>query len=312
MTNQTELYPSFIEATENLPYVANKFDIFKTGGTTNRLLFTDNQEAQIEPVATELTTASLQIDNVYFEQKAVSAEIPVPQQLINLSAIDFVNAAKGKVAKRILRKLQSQAFGQGNADGSEEFMQDIFQYNDYAEKTGDIAEFTDVKAMYADFAKDAENLVGAYVVVNSPTFLMNLKDDSGALVFKPGLTADGAIGQLYGMPVYVQNMNGKGDMVMMNANAYGVSIDDELAVEHLDGTQDSDLALKGAVVAYGEIMASGMVQNPLAIKVLKPAVGAVSVGETEFVATSVKTDEVENPTVEIAPKKKSARKVKGE
>ena len=80
---------------------------------------------------------------------------------------------------------------------------------------------------------------------------------------------EGSIGSAYGLPVFVQNINGKAKMVLMRKGAYAVSIDNSFHVSENDGSQDSEVARAGAVVIYGEVMASGMVANPLGIRILK-------------------------------------------
>ena len=315
-TEQTGLYPSFIETAENTPYIVNKLDVFKADGQTDKLVFKDKKQAEIAPLTTALSATDLDINSVHFGQDTVSAEIPLSQKLVNMSPMDLPNATKAKIAPRIQRTMQAMAFGKGSVDGDSETsgsaFQDIFQYNQFAEKVEDIEEFTTVEAMFADFANEPENLNEAFFVVNSAEFALGLVDVAGQPMMKSGNYVPGVIGYIYRFPVFVQDLNGKADMVLMNKTSYGYSVNDELAISINDGDSDSEVAQKGGVVIYGEIMAAGMVQNPSAIKVLKPVVGAVSIGEAKFVATSVDSAEVENPTVEIKAKKKTTRKAKND
>ncbi|EPZ0458720.1 phage major capsid protein [Bacillus sp. CD3-5] len=288
--NKTDVTISFVASSENLPLIASKFDIFKHKGTTNRLFAVDDKEAEIEP--DELISKDVEFESVTFDQKTVSTSIEITQLLLNNTPIDLTGIAQGKATRRILRTLQSQAFGKGNADGSGNQMQSIFEYNTYASRIADIKTFSKVDEMFNDFANSSENLQGAIFVVDNALFATNLVDVGGQALLKPTITNDGSIGTIYGIPVFVQPMNGKGKMVLMNPKAYAVSVNDELSAEINDGSEDTDVRRAGYTFIYAEIMASGMVANPHGIKIL-----------TDLTMSAQSVEE---------PKAKRSRKVKGE
>ncbi|KPV55914.1 hypothetical protein QJ48_30455 [Paenibacillus sp. A3] len=156
-----------------------------------------------------------------------------------------------------------------------------------------IVEFDTVEEMFSNYAAVNGSLDGAILVVDTLAKALAL----GADVYKNGT--------VYDVPVMVQSMNGKADMILMNPLAYGVSIDStEVEAHVVDGkaSQDTTAALKGYDEVYAEVLAHGKVLNPLAIKIYKAPVGGASISEPEFVEMNVASAE---------PVKKS-RKVKGE
>ncbi|WP_157775894.1 phage major capsid protein [Bacillus paranthracis] len=289
-TDAKDVTISFMASSENLPLIASKFDIFKHVGKTNRLFAMDDKEADIE--SDTLISQDVEFESVTFDQKAVSTSVDITQLLLNNTPIDLTGIAQEKVTRRILRTLQSQAFGKGNADGSGKQMQSIFEYNTYANKIADIETFTKVDDMFNDFANSSENLQGAIFVVDNALFATNLVDVGGQTLLKPTNAHDGSIGTIYGIPVFVQPMNGKGKMVLMNPKAYAVSVNDEFTARINDGSEDSEVRRAGYTFVYAEIMASGMVANPHGIKIL-----------TDLTMSAQSIEE---------PKAKRSRKVKGE
>ncbi|SDZ85645.1 phage major capsid protein [Bacillus nitratireducens] len=268
-TNAKDVTISFMASSENSPLVASKFDIFKHTGKTNRLFAMDDKEADIEP--DELISKDVEFESVTFDQKTVSTSVEVTQLVRNNTPIDLQGIAQGKATRRILRTLQSQAFGKGNADGSGKQMQSIFEYNNYANKIADIKTYTKVDEMFNDFANSSENLQGAIFVVDNALFATRLVDVSGETLLKPSDANDGSIGKIYNIPVFVQQMNGKGKMVLMNPKAYAVSVNDDFIAEVNSGSgnvEDTEVALAGYTFVYAELMASGMVANPHGIKIL--------------------------------------------
>lgn len=289
-TNAKDVTISFMASSENSPLIASKFDIFNHKGKTNRLFAMDDKEAEIDP--DELISKDVEFESVTFDQKTVSTSIEITQLVQNDTPIDLKGIAQGKATRRILRTLQSQAFGKGNSDGSGKQMQSIFEYNTYANKIADIKTFTKVDEMFNDFANSSENLQGAIFVVDNALFATKLLDEGKQALLKPSDANDGSIGKIYNIPVFVQPMNGKGKMVLMNPKAYAVSVNDELTAEINDGSDDTEVALAGYTFVFAEIMASGMVANPHGIKIL-----------TDLTMAAQSIEE---------PKAKRSRKVKGE
>ncbi|MGE7887828.1 phage major capsid protein [Bacillus cereus] len=289
-TEAKDVTISLMASSENSPLIASKFDIFKHRGKTNRLFAMDDKEAEIDP--DELISQDVEFESVTFDQKTVSTSIEITQLLLNNTPIDLKGIAQGKATRRILRTLQSQAFGKGNADGSNKQMQSIFEYNKYVNKIADIKTFTKVDEMFNDFANSSENLQGAIFVVDNALFATKLLDEGKQTLLKPSDANDGSIGKIYNIPVFVQPMNGKGKMVLMNPKAYAVSVNDELSAEINDGSEDTEVRRAGYTFVYAEIMASGMVANPHGIKIL-----------TDLTMSAQSVEE---------PKAKSSRKVKGE
>lgn len=290
LTNAKDVTISFMASSENLPLIASKFDIFKHVGKTNRLFAMDDKEAEIDP--DELISKDVEFESVTFDQKTVSTSVEVTQLVRINTPIDLQGIAQGKATRRILRTLQSQAFGKGNTDGSGKQMQSIFEYNNYTDKIADIKTFTKIDEMFNDFANSSENLQGAIFVVDNALFATRLVDVSGETLLKPTIANDGSIGAIYGIPVFVQPMNGKGKMVLMNPKAYAVSVNDELTAEVNNGSEDTEVALAGYTFVFAEVMASGMVANPHGIKIL-----------TDLTMSAQSVEE---------PKAKRSRKVKGE
>ncbi|MED3681824.1 phage major capsid protein [Bacillus thuringiensis] len=289
-TNAKDVTISFMASSENSPLIASKFDMFKHVGKTDRLFAMDDKEADIEP--DELISKDVEFESVTFDQKTVSTSVDITQLILNKTPIDLTNIAQGKATRRILRTLQSQAFGKGNADGSGNQMQSIFEYNNYTNKIADIKTYAKVDEMFNDFANSSENLQGAIFVVDNALFATKLLDEGKQTLLKSSDANDGSIGKIYNIPVFVQPMNGKGKMVLMNPKAYAVSVNNELTAEVNDGSEDSDTTLKGYTFVYAEIMASGMVANPHGIKIL-----------TDLTMSAQSVEK---------PKAKSSRKVKGE
>lgn len=248
--------------------MASKFNIFESHGQKDFLFTYDDHEADIALDVSALPDKDLIFEKIHFKQKSVSAEVLISKKLINNTPLDVVEVAKNSLNPRFLRKIQAQAFGQGNVDGlGDEQFQDIFQYNSYVNKIEDIDTFTDFGAMYNDFVSKAENLNGAVLVVDNTSVARSLKDVSGNAVFKGQISADGTIGTVEGIPVRVQNMNGKGLAVLMREDAYAVSVSQK-SFELDTIVDDTELAKKSAISVYGSVMASGMVVNPSAIKIL--------------------------------------------
>lgn len=60
--------------------------------------------------------------------------------------------------------------------------------------------------------------------VNAPSDITAVLDVSGNQGFKAEVGADGRIGTAFGLPVNVQDMATKGNVVLMDSKAYAVSI----------------------------------------------------------------------------------------
>lgn len=317
---QTDITIPFVESGRNLPYIANQFDMFRASSSTQRYFFYDVEEGDINPE--NLIDKDLIFKPILFEQDTVSASTNITQQMINDTPIDVAQVAKESNVPRLLRKMQNETLGKGNANGSNGHMQSIFEYNNYVNKIADIKTFTDVIEMYDDFIKQPENLIGAICIVKSAKFISTLVDVAGQPIFKAGKSIDGAIGTIFGdIPVLQHDLNGKADMVLMKGKAYAYSVDErDMYSDLIDG--DSPTALGGYKCIYSEMGAAGMVVNPYAIKILNPKVvqASVEAQSVEIEPKEVLEDAVDNveeiketPKVQVAkPKTTSNRKVKGE
>ncbi|OSM14680.1 hypothetical protein BTH38_04595 [Bacillus toyonensis] len=316
---QTDITIPFVESAKNFPYITNQFDMFRASSSTRRYFFYDVEEGDINPEG--LIDKDLVFKPILFEQETVSASIKISQKMINDTPIDVVQVAKENVIPRLLRKLQNESLGKGNADGSNGHMQSIFEYNNYVNKIADIKTFTDVIEMYDDFIKQPENLIGAICIVKSAKFVSTLVDVAGQPIFKAGKSIDGAIGTIFGdIPVLQHDLNGKADMVLMKGKSYAISIDDrDMFVNSI--TKDTPTSLGGYTRIFGEMGASGMVVNPYAIKILNPKLvqASVEAQSVEIEPKEVIEDTVEEvketSTAQVArskPKTTRNRKVKGE
>lgn len=272
----------FIEAAHNQPYLASKFNMkstpYEIGMDLNKQfpVIIDDVEASIG----DTESVDPIIFYVNMNMKPVGSGVELSEGLI-INSPEGLAEIKNKLPQRLLRKVQSQAFGQGTADGSGNTFQSIVHYNEWPEKPEAINEFSDMNAMFIEFASNPDNLQDAILVVNSLTDLHKFKDGDGSTIFKFGTAEDGRVGTFYGVPVFVQNMNGKANMVLMHAKAYGGPTTDFEANE-IDDTHNNILKKDGGsgpviypsdgddvIWTYTEGFMDARVLNPKAIKIYK-------------------------------------------
>ncbi|MFJ6030578.1 hypothetical protein ACIQFL_09170 [Bacillus toyonensis] len=281
MTNQ--LYPQtspedvlvtidFVKNSKNIPLIASKFDIFVSEESCKKPIIIDNAEAVTVAPDEDGNYNDFDVDmltdHVVFEQKDISTSINVTGLVEDGSPFNLVGEAKERLPYRTYRKMQSEAFGKGNANGDNGLFQSIPDYNKATKKVADlnIAEFDDVTAMFSDYVATNGSLNGAILVVDTLAKAIALGPD----VFKGMQSVEGFVGTAYGVPVMVQDMNKKADMILMNPLAYGMSVDREvIEAFEIDKTQDTEAGLKDFKFIYSDVSADGKVLNPLGIKIYK-------------------------------------------
>ncbi|CAK8580917.1 phage major capsid protein [Priestia megaterium] len=255
---------------KNVPVLGAQFKIFTGQGTEKRLFSLDTVEAGIYG---ELGTNSVTADDttfaeISFDQKRVASAIEMTQQAINDEGIGLEAHVKEILIKRLLKKFTNQAFGYGTADGASEF-QSILDYNTTTLKVNstDIKSFTggatlaNIDSAYGEFAE--VNAGEAIWVVDSFATVSTLLDEANQLLLKKENRANGSIGTIFNIPVFIQPMNSKAKIVLMNPKAYAVSVSDN------SGIKESDNHLSGKKVFTGDVYAHGKVVDPNAIKIIK-------------------------------------------
>lgn len=285
MIQEKELSNSIINGSK-YPLLAGMFDIFEGKSKHRKLFGYDDAEADFynkDAAPPEQNNSNLaEID---FEQKRLLTSLGISEQTFNDSALNFTSYVNDLFAVRNLKTFQSQAFGKGDAgnDFYSLHFQSIFDYNLLPEKNEKTAPGTvtlinnkkiteltgvtveNINAIYDEY--DDENMAPAVLVVDSRSVLSGLKDDAGNPLLKRENRINGSIGTVYGRPVMVQSMNGKGKMVLMNPKAYGVSVNAESKTFPVSG--DTTQALQAARLFISQVYAMGKVVNPYAIKIIK-------------------------------------------
>jgi hypothetical protein len=128
-----------------------------------------------------------------------------------------------------------------------------------------IEEFTGATVENLDLAYgvSTDNHSGeAVIVIDSAATAFGLKDETGKLL-KTYNRANGGIGTIYGIQVYVQDMNGKGKIVLMDPKAYAISVREETDVyiaEDKLNARFNDIA---------DVYSQGLVVNPISIVIIK-------------------------------------------
>ncbi|HFK1735234.1 TPA: HK97 family phage prohead protease [Bacillus pacificus] len=272
------------------PLLAGQFNYFEGksaydsqgGGKFKKVFALDDSEGVIcgnkEPVYSALSPKFAEIE---FKQKRVLTSFQTSQQTMMDNGIELEEHVNEWIAMSHLRTAQSQAFGQGDKDGDSPIgepvnlhFQSILDYNAQApeklingqkitELTGVTLE--NINAISDEY--DEGNTVTAVIVVDSPSVISGLKDESGSSLLKRENRANGSIGTVYGRHVFVQPMNDKGKLVLMNPKAYGVAVNGDSDVEKI--TNDTIQSLKAGVLFHGQTYMQGKVVNPYAIKIIK-------------------------------------------
>lgn len=257
---------------KNVPVLASQFDIFTGKGTDKRLFSLDNNQAGIYAELASITPNDPTFAEIQFVQKRVGDAIEVTQQVNNAAGVDVKGHVNTILAKRILKTFTAQAFGFGTAEGSEATkFQSILDYNAQTPVTKkinsiDIKEFTGVTVANVDSA------YGEYVEANSdePVWIVDtfatandLKDAVTGALLNKDKRANGGIGTIHGIQVYVQPMNAKAKMVLMNPKAYAVSVAKDIKMR--DGLNE----VNGKTTYVADVLAQGKVVDPNAIKIIK-------------------------------------------
>lgn len=255
-----------------IPVVASLFDIFPGKGTQRKLFSVDDTKATIYPetgAGNSIVPNSTTFALITFNQKRMGDAIPVTKQLIHDNGVNLGDHNHDILAKRILKGSASQAFGYGNADGSGLQFQSILDYNSQTEAKKinklSIAEFTGATVENLDLAYGVftDNHSGeAVIAVDSAATALGLKDETGKLL-KTDNRANGGIGTIYGIQVYVQDMNEKAKIVLMDPKAYAISVREGIDVFTAEDR------LNARFIDIADIYSQGLVVNPTAIVIIK-------------------------------------------
>ncbi|MEH7513341.1 phage major capsid protein [Gottfriedia acidiceleris] len=264
------LSTTLVESQGKFPTVASQFDIFIGKGTNRKLFIKDEFEASIVDELTNVgTTNDPTFAEIPFVQKRVASAVEVSRTLLENAEVDLADTIHNGLARRTLRTFQAQAFGKGNADGTGLNFQSILAYNSQTSGKIDIADITtltgvtlaNIDTIYNEFAEN--NIDEAIWVVTSASTVSSIVDGANKKILETKDRANGSIGTIYGIPVYVQDMASNGKVVLLNPKAYGVSIATDVKVkENLNQLSDK-------FVYAANVYAQGKVLNPKAIKIIK-------------------------------------------
>lgn len=255
---------------KNVPTLGAQFDIFTGKGTEKKLFALDVAQAnvygELESVVADDTTFA----EIVFEQKRVANAIELSEKAILVEGVGLIPYLENILNKRNYKSYAKQAFGFGSATGSEaKQFQSILDYNDVTNTQKingtDIAVLTGVTVANVDsiYGELAETYEGeAIFVVDTFATANVLTVDGKSLLIKEN-RANGSIGTIYGVPVFIQPMNGKAKLVLMNPKAYAISESENLgmttAMNHVSDKK----------VFIGNRYAQGKVVDPNAIKIIK-------------------------------------------
>lgn len=256
---------------KNVPVLGAQFKIFAGQGNEKKLFSLDAVEGSIYGELVE-STAVTAVDPTFaeitFDQKRIASAIEMSELAIKAEGIGLEAYVKDILPKRLFRKFASQAFGYGTADGANEF-QSILDYNTATVKVNntDIKSFTggatlaNINSAFGEFAE--VNAGEAIWVVDSFATVSTLLDEASQLLLKKENRANGSIGTIFNIPVFIQPMNNKAKVVLMNPKAYAVSVSEN------SGITEGYNAVSDKIVFVGNALAQGKVVDPNAIKIIK-------------------------------------------
>lgn len=261
---------SNIIESKNVPTLGSQFNIFAGKGSEKKLFSLDNIEAGVYAELGDVTADDTTFAEIVFDQKRVASAIEISKNATQLEDVGLEAHVKDMLAKRNLKGFAKQAFGFGSPTGSEvDKFQSILGYNDVLNTNKingtSISELTgvtvaNIDTIYGEFAGANEGeaifVVDAFATVNA------LVIDGKSILIKEN-RVNGSIGTIYGIQVYVQPMNSKAKLVLMNPKAYGISVSVNSQVN--EGVNH----INDKIVFAGNAYAMGKVCDPNAIKIIK-------------------------------------------
>ncbi|WEZ08141.1 phage major capsid protein [Priestia flexa] len=268
---QEQNLSDIIILSKDIPVLASQFYKFAGKGVQKRLFSVDDNKANFYGEEVEIVPSAATFADINFITSRIGDAFVTSEQLDNAEGIELKNHLKRLLAKRILKKITAQAFGEGTATATSTSFQSILDYNSQAtdklinglkitEAIGG-ATLANINKVYGEFAQN--NASEAVWVVNSADSVLSLVDGSGALLLKTDNRSNGSIGTIHGIQVYVQNMNAKAEMVLMNPEAYAVCVKSTTtAIEAVDG-------FKAKTTIVGDFYGCGKIVDPNAIKIIK-------------------------------------------
>lgn len=267
-----------IVQSKDVPLLGAKFNIFIGKGTEKKLFALDTGEASIYGENASVPANDTTFAEVSFEQVRVADSIEMSQQAINAEDVNLTAHVKDILSKRSLKGFAKYAFGYGSGGGDADF-QSILDYNvsyhattaptgnknkvngtDITTVTGGVT-LANLKTVFDEFT--STNSGEAIWVVDSLTTISAIVDEAGQPLLKRENRAGGSIGTIYGVHVFVQPMNAKAQMVLMNPKAYAVSVSEN------SGITEGDNHISAKKTFTGNTYAQGKVVDPNAIKIIK-------------------------------------------
>lgn len=260
--------------------VAAQVNVFQAKGATKLIVDMGTTAASIiAENASVVASDPANFKEVNFRQKRMASAIEVSRDAVDNSALNLDAHVTGILADRIVRGIEAQMFKDGDKDGLTGF-QNILLHNTATAKVENIQEVINAGAAVAHadligavsaLAKQPEHLAGSIWVVEDIAKLAAVKDAANNSVLVFGASVPGAIGTVFGIPVFKTaafTAAQKVVAVLMNpAHAYGVSISEGAKVQQIKGDTVSEM--KQMSTFLGEVYADGKVINPRAIVLVK-------------------------------------------
>lgn len=261
--------------------VASFTNIIQTNGEYKFIANMGYTPAKIVAEMANVTTTDPNLKEVKLRQKRMASAIEITQNALEMAIQPtFNNHVKNLLSDNVLIGIEEDMFNTGDANGTTG-LQNILLHNSGTNKLEDINVVTgasttaitydDLWKAYIQLAKQPKNLNGAKLVVEDISKISSLVDGSGAPILKYDNVPDGAVGRVFGLPVYKVNAFTTGQKVaavFINPfQAYAVSIAKDAEVKQIKG--DTIQEYKKSSVSLGEIYIDGKVVNPRAIVIVK-------------------------------------------
>lgn len=259
---------------KDIPVLANQFYKFAGKGLQKRLFSVDDNKANFYGEEVEIVPSTATFANINFGTSRIGDAFVTSEELNNDEGIGLKNHLKKLLAKRTLKTITAQAFGEGKALSSVTNFQSILDYNtqtvaqkvnglSISETVGGVT-LANIDDVYGEFVTD--NVGEAVWVVDNASSVLNLVDGAGnkLLNTENRNPETGSIGTIHGIPVHVQSMNGKAVMVLMNPKAYAVCVKESTNTE-----ETVDVFPKAQTTILSNFFGAGQVVDPNAIKIIK-------------------------------------------
>ncbi|MFZ7823885.1 phage major capsid protein [Priestia sp. 40] len=260
--------------------VASFTNIFQANGEYKFLANMGYTPAKIVAEMANVSTTDPNFKEVKLRQKRMASAIEITQNALGMAIQPtFNNHVKNLLTYNVLLGIEEDMFNTGDANGTIG-LQNILLHNAGTNKLEDINVVTgsstaiaydDLWKAYIQLTKQPKSLEGAMLVVEDVSKISSIVDGSGASILKYDNVPTGAIGRVFGLPVYKVNAFTSGQKVgavFINPfQAYAVSIAKDAEVKQIKG--DTIQEYKKSSISLGEIYIDGKVVNPRAIVIVK-------------------------------------------